>query len=63
MNITKCDICKKNVAREDIIRAQGKDAGFSFFEFCEKCGKPITKFLISKKLIDIKRQNGKKSRN
>ncbi|MFA6159572.1 MAG: hypothetical protein WC678_00590 [Parcubacteria group bacterium] len=39
---------------KDIIRVQEKGATFIFFELCDSCAKPITKFLISKKLIDDK---------
>ena len=48
MNITKCDICKKNLKDESV------RAGFSFFgakDFCFKCGKPILDFLKKHKFI------------
>ena len=49
MNITKCDICKKNLKDESV------RAGFSFFgakDFCLSCGKPILDFLKKHKFIN-----------
>lgn len=54
MQVTKCDICNRKMESKDIIRVQEKGATFIFFELCDSCAKPITKFLISKKLIDDK---------
>lgn len=59
---TKCDICNKKLSHADIIRVQEKGTGFKFFELCEDCGKPVTKFLIDKKLINNEKPNGKKTK-
>jgi hypothetical protein len=54
MNVTKCDICKKTINRKDkIIRIMPEGSGGSF-DICHNCGRPVTKFLISKKLKNRK---------
>ena len=49
MNITKCDLCKKEIKSKIIT------AGIGFFpkaELCEKCGLPILRFLRKHKFIE-----------
>jgi hypothetical protein len=60
MQITKCDICKKQVIpHEDVLlRISILGERFNSFEICSECGKSITKFLKSKKLI-TDNKNGK----
>ena len=48
MNISKCDICKKNL-KGDVIRA-----GVGLFrekDLCLSCGKPVLDFFKKHKLI------------
>jgi hypothetical protein len=53
MLVTKCDICRKKIGSGNTTYVRtGKF--LESFEFCESCGKPITKFLIDKKLVDNK---------
>jgi DNA-directed RNA polymerase subunit RPC12/RpoP len=50
MNITKCDICKKEIkayAEEISVSPLGK---LSTFSFCADCGKPVMKFLEKNRL-------------
>jgi len=56
MKITKCDICKKILPpRTECVKLSYSDAhSYSSFEFCETCGKSITKILKDKKLIKSK---------
>jgi|WetSurMetagenome_2_1015567.scaffolds.fasta_scaffold1530790_2 hypothetical protein len=65
MHITKCDICKKEINREKsakirIVLEGASLSSFNSFEICEKCSKPITKFLKDKKLIKEDKKNGRK---
>lgn len=65
MQVTKCDICKKEINREKSakIRIAWEGASlssFNSFEICENCSKPVAKFLKDKKLIKNKnKKNGK----
>ena len=48
MNLTKCDICKKNLKGKSVKAGTGLFGGN---DFCFKCGKPILDFLKKHKLI------------
>ncbi len=57
MNLTKCDICKKNI-KGDPVRA-----GFGMFkekDFCVNCGKPIVDFLKKNKFINEEKKEYEK---
>ncbi len=61
MRITKCDICKKTIARdaETLHLAYNNKRTFDSFEFCSVCSQPILKILRNKKLIIIEnKKNG-----
>ncbi len=50
MKITKCDLCKKQIKKGD----KTINVYYGFYnnrELCEKCGKPVLKFLKNKKLL------------
>jgi hypothetical protein len=49
MLFSKCDICKKQIDLEHTMNVRA--SLFKSFELCYNCGKPIIKFLMSKKLI------------
>jgi len=50
MRIELCDVCKKKIKDGKKI---GITRGWRFAEFvvCEKCGEPVSKFLLIKRLI------------
>ena len=51
MQIRKCDICEQDISTKNgIMRVVAEDR-WERFEFCEKCGIPIHKFLIKKGLV------------
>ena len=52
MFITKCDICKKEIKKEQDKITVGTKGHWAGFEFCSNCGKPVEKFLLQKKLIE-----------
>ena len=57
MRVIKCDLCKKNIKGEAVT------AGVGFFpkaELCEKCGKPILKFLRRYRFIEREKKKTKK---
>jgi hypothetical protein len=58
MNITKCDICKKDT------KGKWVAAGTGFFhhsiEVCYDCGSPIVQFLKKHKIIEEKNEKRKK---
>jgi len=54
MNITKCDLCSKEIANKDTLVHAGVGNVLRFFEFCPQCGKPIEEFLKSKGFLDEK---------
>lgn len=54
----RCDICKKAVKDRDNSPTAG--FGYKFFQFCQKCGSPILKFLKSRKLIVTEKSGVKK---
>ena len=61
MRITKCDICKKIIpSRLECVKLSYSDINtVESFEFCEICGKSITKILKDKKLLKTKdKKNG-----
>lgn len=65
MQVTKCDICKKEINREKsakvrIVWEGANLSAFNSFEICEKCSKPVAKFLKDKKLIKEDKKNGRK---
>ena len=54
MQITKCDICKKEIEKNSnhiSIWLEGESWGR--FELCGKCGKPVADLLKSKKLVKV----------
>ncbi len=51
MIVKKCDICKKIIEKEDVIRLVFQSDMFKSFEFCLKCAKPLIRFLKNNKLI------------
>ncbi|MFA5994405.1 MAG: hypothetical protein WC823_05600 [Parcubacteria group bacterium] len=53
MRITKCDICKKTIARgsENLQLAYNRLKAFDSLELCAACSKPFVKILQTKKLI------------
>jgi hypothetical protein len=54
MQITKCDICKKEIkdySEEINVSPLGRILGFVF---CSNCGKPVIKFLRKNNLIEKK---------
>ena len=53
MLVTKCDLCKKGMAREKIVTA---GLGYEHFDLCEKCGAPILNFLKKHKFIEEKKE-------
>lgn len=53
MRITKCDSCKKPIAKaENEINISIRGLLGGYFDICGNCAKPILKFLESKKLIE-----------
>lgn len=50
MNVTKCDVCMKEVEYND--RVTAGPGAWPKFAFCFKCGKPIMDFLKKKGLIE-----------
>ena len=60
MRITKCDICKKSIARaEGEINISTSGFFHGYFDICGDCAKPVLKFLESKKLIEKGKKRGK----
>lgn len=59
MNVTKCDICKKEVDKP-IIGAIGYFVGPKI-ELCEKCGAPILELLQKYKIIGKNKQKIKEN--
>jgi hypothetical protein len=56
MQITKCDICKKQIKRgETLVHIAVREKSFDSFEICAKCGKAAIKMLRDKKLIENKK--------
>lgn len=53
MHIIKCDICKKEIDREEMISVAIHEV-FSNEHFCNKCGKPI-KDLVEKIKLNKKK--------
>jgi hypothetical protein len=53
MIIEKCDLCEKELKREDYVRA-GNRGMFAQYSFCNECGKPVLAFLKKHKLIKNK---------
>jgi hypothetical protein len=53
MRITKCDICDKTIkdTAKSVWVSIGGFLSTDSFQVCLDCGKPVTKFLISKKLV------------
>ncbi len=49
MLVTKCDLCKKGIAREKIIMA---GLGYKHFDLCHTCGAPVLDFLKKNNLPD-----------
>jgi len=61
MRITKCDICEKTINPKTGSIYLSCDNIFAGFEICSNCGKPITKYLKSKKLVKPEnKKNGRK---
>jgi hypothetical protein len=61
MLLSKCDICKKQIDLKHTMSIRA--SLFESFDLCYNCGKPIMKFLTSKKLVkNVKadKKNGKK---
>lgn len=53
MQVTKCDICKKEIKKETehvSVSCEGYLL-YKHFELCGNCSKPFSKLLKSKKLI------------
>jgi len=50
MLIRKCDICKKEIKRENF-SLNLRNERFDSFELCSKCSEPMVKFLKNKKLL------------
>lgn len=59
MRITKCDICKKSIAKTAEIVNVSIGLFRSSFDICADCAKPILKVLENKKLIE---KNGKQKK-
>jgi ribosomal protein S27AE len=53
MTIEKCDLCKKELPRDEYVRA-GDRGVFAQYSFCKKCGRPVLVFLAKHKLIKNK---------
>ncbi|KKQ23479.1 MAG: hypothetical protein US35_C0004G0012 [Parcubacteria group bacterium GW2011_GWA2_37_10] len=57
MNVSKCDLCKKE------IKGQPLTVGRGFFhdvkEICDDCGKPVLEFLRKNKFIKEEKNNKK----
>ncbi len=52
MNVTKCDVCMKEINYQNkVIAGPGP---WPKFAFCLKCGKPVLDFLKKKGLIEEK---------
>ncbi|MEK7203224.1 MAG: hypothetical protein AAB653_02805 [Patescibacteria group bacterium] len=49
MMIYKCDLCKKEIKKENNQIVAGAD--YNRFTFCQKCGQPILKFLEKHNLV------------
>ncbi len=60
MTITKCDVCKKTIIRDDRKFLVMTSSPYRSFEFCQKCGKPIEQFLLKNKLITIPNKSDNK---
>ncbi len=62
MHITKCDICNKTIKdnSNNIHVAIGASMLFNHNEICASCGKPVLKFLKSKKLVEDKKDGKNK---
>ena len=56
MEVTKCDICKKNIKSAPVRASFVSDLKLNRIELCEKCGIPITEFFVKNKLIKNKKQ-------
>ena len=60
MQVTKCDICKKEIKsyKEEVkIIAPGT---LSMFAFCLACGAPVMRFLRSHNLLENDKKSSKK---
>lgn len=55
MNVTKCDICKKEIRGRKVVTGIKWDT----FDLCQSCGFPVVKFMEKHKLIK-KEKNEKK---
>lgn len=60
MFITKCDICKKQIKESANAVLAGYGHGFAAYSFCDKCGKPVSDFLIKNELINKHTNNKSK---
>ncbi len=49
MNITKCDICEKEIQHGE---SMGTRFGYEHSEFCTDCGVPVLTFLQEHKLVN-----------
>jgi len=54
MIIEKCDICKKEIKKDDAKAMASFGTWYLNHTFCADCGKPISKFLKKHKLIKTK---------
>ena len=60
MRITKCDICKKTLIRNEDEVNVSVGMFFASFDICSNCAEPVLKFLKSKKLIKEKENEKRK---
>jgi hypothetical protein len=51
MFIEKCDLCKKELAREKSVRV-GDRGMFGQYSFCDECGAPVLVFLANLELVN-----------
>jgi hypothetical protein len=52
MMVHKCDLCKKEIRKREMMVSVGLSQPFGSFEFCTACGEPILDVLKKKQLIE-----------
>lgn len=52
MQITKCDICKKEIKEYNQQTKVAPEGQLSGFTFCPKCSQPVLSFLRKHKLLE-----------